>query len=287
MLSIFKISSILAGTMIFATGTQFLAIPATGIEQASGTNATEYYSINPARISVKIPGSVLQLSHGNWMADANVSTVRLFFPGRQNPFTLNLKYVDMDGLELRSDRPTDEPLAHFGASGLAIGGSSSTEWKGLNIGATLHFVRIDLYTENSSGFALDLGMTKELPTHITLGGAILNLGKMSALKQEKPELPLRLISTASFRYETGPIKNDISITGEWSKLNNDGIMYVTTASHYEYMQLRLGSKIARNVTEISGGISLRFGMYGLSYGIRFGSQDIGFPQMLDLTIHIP
>jgi hypothetical protein len=53
------------------------------------------------------------------------------------------------------------------------------------------------------------------------------------------------------------------------------------------MSFRLSSKLAENITEISGGLGLQFGMYRLNYGVRIGSQNLGIPQMIDLIIQLP
>ena len=70
-----------------------------------------------------------------------------------------------------------------------------------------------------------------------------------------------------------------------------GPLSTTAQSAFEDLRknlsFHLSSKLAKEITEISGGLGLQFGMYRLNYGIRFGSQNLGLPQMIDLTIQLP
>ncbi len=287
MRSIFKFLLLIISCALYGTGTQFLSIPSSGLELAIGVNAIQKNSINPAGFFTHSPGPIMGVSYGSWLADTKMSAIKVLFPGQKMSFGLDLKYVDLDDLELRSERPTDDPLATFGASGFALGGSFSKEFLGMDVGAAIRYVRIDLYTENSSGFSGDIGLTKTLSPNINFGGAILNLGKMSALRNEEPKLPLRIVSTANLKIEMDQLINNIAITGEWSNLINGSIFYVSTISKWKNLSFRLSSKLAENITEISGGLGLQFGMYRLNYGVRFGSQNLGMPQMIDLTIQLP
>lgn len=283
----FKLYLFFIASVLYGTGTQFLVVPANGIELASGANAVHQNSINPASVFATGPGPRMNVSYGSWLAGSKISAIKILFPGQQTPIGIDLKYVDMNDLELRTDRPTDDPLSYYGASGFSLGGSFSKGIMGINMGTALRYVRIDLYTENSSGFAADIGITKKISPFISIGSAVLNIGKMSALRNEVPELPLRIISTVNFIYDIKELENNISISGEWSSQIDRGVFYLSTASIWKNMAFRMGSKISKDVKEFSGGISLKFGMYGLNYGVRFGSQNMGLPQMIDLTILLP
>ena len=287
MRSIFKFLLLIISCVLYGTGTQFLSIPSNGLELAIGTNAIQKNSINPAGLLTHSPGPTMGVSYGSWLANTKLSAIKVLFPGQKMSYGLDLKYVDLDDLELRSERPTDDPLATFGASGFSLGGSFSKEFLGIDVGAAIRYVRIDLYTENSSGFAGDIGVTKTLSPNINLGGAILNLGKMSDLRNEEPKLPLRIVSTANLKVEMDQLVNNIALTGEWSNLINGSIYYVSTISKWKNMSFRLSSKLAENITEISGGLGLQFGMYRLNYGVRIGSQNLGILQMIDLIIQLP
>ncbi len=285
--SIFKLFPLIISGVLFATGTQFLTIPSNGLELSVGASAIQKNGNNPATVFAHGPGPGMDISHGSWLADSRISAIKISFPGQKMSYGLNLKYVELDDLELRSSRPTDDPLAFYSASGFTLGGSFNRVWLGMEMGAALRYIRIDLYSENSSGFAVDFGLTKIVSPKIKLGVAVLNAGQMSVLKSEIPELPFRIITTSSLMFTTGQVVNDVSLTGEWSSLVNGSTMRVSSVSQWKNFAFRLGSKLSSEVIEISGGVGLQFGIYGLNYGARFGSQDLGFPQMIDLSIQLP
>ncbi|HIC38007.1 MAG TPA: hypothetical protein EYO79_00900 [Candidatus Marinimicrobia bacterium] len=284
---IFKYSLLFIASVLSGTGTQFLATPSNGFELALGSNAIQKYSINPATHFINGPTPTMGISYGSWLDDSKISAIKVSFPGQKISYGFDLKYVNLDDLELRSERPTDNPLATYGTSGFSLGGSFSKEWLGMDIGAVLRYVRIDLYTENSSGLAVDIGITRNISSRINIGTAILNIGKMTALRNEEPKLPLRFITTANYKYEIDQLENDIAITSEWSNLINGSVFYMSTVSKWKSLSFCLSSKLAESVTEISGGLGLQFGMYRINYGVRFGSQNLGMPQMIDLTIQLP
>jgi hypothetical protein len=38
---------------------------------------------------------------------------------------------------------------------------------------------------------------------------------------------------------------------------------------------------------ISGGVGVQFGIYSVAYGIQWGDQHLGMPQMIDISIRLP
>ena len=268
---IFKLLYLIITASLFGTGTKFLTIPANGLELAIGAHAIQKNGINPAAAINTNNEFLLNIAHGSWLGGSKLSAMKVSLPGQSISYGLELKYVDLDDLELRTERPTDDPLAFYGASGFALGGSFSKEWKGMAFGAQIHYIRIDLYSENSSGYGLDFGMVKTITPTFELGAAVLNAGRMSAMRNEEPQLPLRIIATTNLLLETGQVENNISISGEWSSLINSNALYISSSSRWNNFVILAGSKMAKKVIEISGGVGLQFGIYNLNYGTRLGS----------------
>ena len=48
-----------------------------------------------------------------------------------------------------------------------------------------------------------------------------------------------------------------------------------------------GTSVAGEIYTASAGMGLQLGQYNISYGIRFGSQDIGLPQSITLHLRLP
>lgn len=287
MRSIFRLISIILSGFLFATGTQFLTIPSNGLELSIGSNTVYKNSINPASITANKSGLFLDMSHGSWLADSKISSLLMLFPGDKVHFGVNLKYVEIDDLELRGETPTDEPLATYGANGFALGAVGSWDMLGMKIGAAFRWVRINLYTENSNGFSVDIGLIKQLSSKLKVGAAILNMGKMSILKSEEPKLPNRALASASYLFSAREFSNEFTLGGEISTLVNGFILHTSNETNWHNLTLRQSSKLSKEVTEISFGAGFRFGIYNLNYGILIGSHGLGIPQMFDLTIYFP
>jgi len=284
---IFKFFPIFPSWFLFATGTQFLTIPTSGSELAIGTSAIQNNSINPASISVNSSGLFLDISHGSWVADSKTSSLLMLFPGDKAHFGVDLKYVEIDDLELRNETPTDEPLAFYGANGFAMGVVGSWDSFGMKMGVGIRLVRMELYTENSSGISADFGLMKQLTSKIKVGASVLNMGKMSALKSEEPKLPMRAVASAGYLLSVPTFSNEFTLGVERAGLVDGIIFHGSNETKWHNVILRQSSKISKEVSEISFGVGFRFGIYNLNYGILIGSQDLGTPQMLDLTIYFP
>lgn len=272
---------------VFGTGTQFLSLPGNSAELSTGSNMLQGGGLNPASFSLNNPGAGIEMSFGNWFADARISGVHWASNTANRSLSIALKYVSLNDLELRTETPTDEPLAQYGVSGTALSAAYALSFRGTNIGAALKWIRIDLYYENSSGYALDLGLTKKLNSRTRLGMALLNLGAMSRLQNEIPRLPVRALITGQLAMPAGQFDHEISLTCEWSSMVDHGIVYLATQTSWNQLQLRLGGKFSTAVTEIRGGIGIRLGRYQINYGASIGSQNLGIPQMIDLAVQLP
>ncbi|MBU0529188.1 hypothetical protein KKF86_05470 [bacterium] len=208
---IFKIitSAILCQSLMFGVGTQFLAIPQNSMELIIG--------INPVLNNVTFK-PVLSASYGNWLAGIKVSS----FGYNRNAFGgttgFNVRYVALNDLELRSDRPTDDPLAIFGATAIAFDGNYNRQTKIGLLSTNLHYISMQLLDETATGFAMDIGIQHHMNDKINVGFTLLNLGRMSELNVEKPKLPVRMIAGSSYDFTFNEVDNSFFIALEKSSI---------------------------------------------------------------------
>jgi hypothetical protein len=72
------------------------------------------------------------------------------------------------------------------------------------------------------------------------------------------------------------------------KSHVDGIIIrVGEVTNWNKLQFIIGTQFSKEVASISGGIGIKLGAYDIKYGIQFGSQSLGIPQMLDISIILP
>ncbi len=277
---IFKIilTAIFLQNLIFGIGTQFLSIP---------QNATELViGINPVIIN-KATKPVLSASYGNWLAGIKVSSFgynRSAFSGTAG---FDVRYVSLNDLELRSDRPTDDPLTVFGATAIALDGHYSRQTKIGLLSTKLRYISMQLLDESATGFAIDIGLQHNVNKKFNVGFSLHNLGSMSELYKETPKLPVRLIAGTSYLFKINNTDNSLIVALEKSSIVEGIIFRIGEVANWNKLQFLIGTQFSKDVTSISGGIGIRLGAYDIKYGIQFGSQSLGVPQMLDISVILP
>ena len=79
----------------------------------------------------------------------------------------------------------------------------------------------------------------------------------------------------------------VCFSAEKSSFVNGPIFRVASETRYNKLDIRLGSHLSDKVTVLSGGFGIRLGILELHYGLQIGSQHLGIPQMVDLSLRLP
>lgn len=291
MLSIFKIpiQIILGLSLAAGIGTGFLSLPSSAKELALGQNPVigTGLSANPALLGNFGRPADLNISYGQWLGEINSMQVSYRSDIKMFRTAVRIRHFGLNDLELRTNRPTDEALASFAASGTSLDLQLSRKWSGIQWGLAMRLIQMQVYTKSSQGWAVDAGGVLPLGKRLTLGASILNAGSMSILHKQAPELPLRLLSGLGYRWGMGSVGIVSSFSGESSSLV-EGLIW-RTGHQFNWRKLSLtgGFQVSKNVTVFSGGFGLSIGIYRIQYGIQAGSQGLGIPQMVDVSIRLP
>ena len=273
----------------YSLGTQFLSVPSSAIELAFGPSPL-FGSLsinNPALLIAPNKGASMNISYGTWFNNISNSSFSLASKLGRGNIGLNIRHMGISDLELRSNRPTDDPLATFSSTSFAAASSYSQSYGSLKVGATLQYLLIQLYTENVSGATFDVGITRSFGKNIDLGFSILNSGYINKTDSYNPSLPLRFLSALSYKLPTSKWDHKISLSVEKSSFVDGSIIRVASETKFEKFDLRFGTQSSKEVTVVSGGFGVRLGLLNFHYGIQIGSQHLGLPQMLDISIKLP
>ena len=273
----------------YSLGTQFLSVPSSAIELAFGPSPL-FGSLsinNPALLIAPNKGASMNISYGTWFNNISNSSFYLASKLGRGNIGLNIRHMGISDLELRSTRPTDDPLATFSSTSFAAASSYSQSYGSLKVGATLQYLLIQLYTENVSGATFDVGITRSFGKNIDLGFSILNSGYINKTDSYNPSLPLRFLSALSYELPTSKWDHKISLSAEKSSFVDGSIIRVASETKFEKFDLRFGTQSSKEVTVVSGGFGVRLGLLNFHYGIQIGSQHLGLPQMLDISIKLP
>ena len=288
------ISRVLINTVIlvntgFGLGTQFLSVPSNAIDLAFGCNPLlgKVTLNNPALLTASPQGINLHMSYGSWLSNVSASSFALASKLSRGTIGLQLRHMGLNDLELRTTTPTDYPIATFGSSALSIDGSYSQSFGGLKVGASLKYIIVQLHTEKITGYAVDAGITHSISKNIQMGVSALNLGIMNKSDTYNQSLPMRLLSAISYQFSRSKWDHTVCISAEKSSFVNGSIFGVANETRYNKLDIRFGSHFSDKVTVFSGGFGIRLGILDLHYGIQVGSQHLGIPQMIDLSLRLP
>ena len=288
------ISRVLINTVIlvntgFGLGTQFLSVPFNAIDLAFGCNPLlgKVTLNNPALLTASPQGINLHMSYGSWLSNVSASSFALASKFSRGTIGLQLRHMGLNDLELRTTTPTDYPIATFGSSALSIDGSYSQSFGSLKVGASLKYIFVQLHTEKITGYAVDAGITHSISKNIQMGVSALNLGIMNKSDTYNQSLPMRLLSAISYQFSRSKWDHTVCISAEKSSFVNGPIFGVANETRYNKLDIRFGSHFSDKVTIFSGGFGIRLGILDLHYGIQVGSQHLGIPQMIDLSLRLP
>jgi hypothetical protein len=280
MQSIFKLLLLLVivQSNASAIGSQFLAIPHSPYELVNG--------YNPAFTNIYAKPEIA-VSHGNWLADMTVSSINYNSSLFKGWGGLTLRYVALNDLELRTERPTDDPLAFYNSSAIAVDGRYTIQFGFGFVSTTFRYISIQLYNEESSGIAVDLNFRKKINDRFNIGLALLNVGTMSEFYEKKPSLPLRTVIGTTYEYSLGRINNTLSAAIENSTFVNSVIFRASHNSDFDSVTFQIGTQVTKNNLAVSGGLQVHLGRFMFGYAVQIGTQSLGVPQYLNLSVILP
>lgn len=270
-------------------GSGFLAIPNSAESLALGSHplTSAYTTLNPAGLLLTNSGPTVRLSYGSWLADSRQLTAAWMSRIHQGDFAIFMRYVGLAGLELRTETPSDDPLATFNAYGTSLEAQYSRGFGKQKVGLGVKVVRLELYTAGSTGLALDLGYIIKPARGIEIGAAILNLGSFYKQESQETDFPLRVLAGIALRSDRMFMEPRIIANVEWTSQIDAVIARGALEGHWNQLLIRAGIEHSPEVLSWSSGFGLAFGTFDICYSFRIGSQDLGIPNLVDIVFHLP
>ena len=286
--SVFKLFLILLFPL-YGLGTQFLILPTDAEELSIGSHPTMsgISSVNPALFSASLNHPGLSISRGIWLGDVTLTHLGYTQPAKGKTFHFNAKYSGLSDLEFRDAVPVDDALSTFSSYGVSMNGGFSVQREKQKFGISFSYIFMGLYTETTSGFGLNLGYARDIVKGMKLGISIQNLGIMSKLSEDVPSLPTRMIGGGSKQIIFDNYRNTVYCSGEWNQLATTGKFHFGNNFRWDRISLMGGFSASENVVESSAGFGINLGQYEITYGIQFGSQNLGTPQILTFQFRLP
>ena len=276
---------------LYGLGGQFLVLPSDATELSLGSHPTlqGLSSLNPALFSVRKKNPVLLLSQGNWIGDVSIGTLDYSQNLKNKVFYFGVRYSGLSDLEFRGDKPQNEPLAYFTSYGLSLKSGLAIKRGNTQYGISFSYISMGIYIEKSSGFSMGFGYSVDIKEDVKLGISLQNIGSMSALSNDSPQLPKRLLIGYSKFYNFKKINNTIYNSIELNNINNFSKYKLSFGNKLSWKQLGLlnGVSLSDNIIYYSIGLNLNFKNYDITYGINMNSFNLGLAQIISLRLDLP
>ncbi|MFQ6615400.1 MAG: hypothetical protein ACE5HZ_01345 [Fidelibacterota bacterium] len=309
--SVALVLSVPISSTLWGIGTSFLTVPSTPRELGLGgssvilTGDPSLSRGNPALIVQDLPSIQIYLGYHQWLTGIRGSSVLVARPALGGTVGFRIRQLAMSDLELRTEIPADEFLSHFGASGTAAeviwgkrlrlrpSGTPGSEGKGIRFGATLRWIRTELYIYSSSGVGADLGAVwPVIQDRLALGAAVRNVGAMGPLNKESPTLPTAISVAAAYRPpipDASPPPGLSSVmTLEVEVSRRHGVVTrVAGETGLGVMRLTLGSRFSQRVTAVGASLAVTWRRFQVSYGVEVGSHSLGIPHLFQVSTILP
>ena len=280
---------------LYGIGTSFLNVPFTPRQLALGGAGTalwgdpSLFRLNPALVVQKVPATEVFFGYNAWLAGARGHSVVAVQPFMGGTLGLGLRSLTISDLELRTARPTDDPLSSFTTSGTAVEAAWGKGNDKIRLGGTLRWLQMESYIYASTGVAFDVGaIASFLDGRLTAGASLRNSGQMLAFKEMAPSLP----TTASVGLVFKPILKGslISTIAALTVESSDAygsVIRVGGETGVKDFTLTGGVRIGEEVTSYAGGVTFRARVISVGYGFEVASHGLGIPHLLQVQLTLP
>ena len=276
-LSIFCMSSLLKGV-----GTQFVNVPGSVGELVHGTQSAMVYF--PENLLDK---TSISISHNDWFGGFSVFGMGISSPLFGGQALFRVKYGGFENIELRDESPSDSPLSFYSAFGTTVSGGIKYKLEGYEISSLVQMLHLRIHTHSSSGFSGSLAIAKPILRDWKIGVALSHAGSMDQFVHQKPKLPFSgnivISKTSTFK----EFYNKFFLSGGYIPSSKDHIILVNNTISWKNIGVTLASHISNETSHISGGFSIKLGLYQFEYGFRIGDHQLGIPQVIDLSVTLP
>ncbi len=239
-----------------------------------------YY--NPANLAGNEESQVMFM-HNEWVQDVTSEVVGVKSSIFGLPIALGLNTTSISGIEIRQKAELD-PEGTFNAN--YFFGSLSTGFfinENISVGGTVKYLYEGLYTDESTGWGVDLGVNYKTPYKgLTAAAVVKNLGSMDALRVEGTKLPSEFRIGTAYSFDLNESDFGLIVAGEFQKYTLDNDSHFNFGGEVMYknvIALRTGYQTGYESRGFTGGIGLIWGNLNFDYAfvpfsLGFGSANL-------------
>ena len=268
---------------ILCLGIESISLPQNALEIASSNSGianSKNIGFNFSNINNLKNG--FNISSISWYQDVKGGNIEYKW-GKKNHHYLSLYNLSADDIDLRYLTPSDEPIDVFDIHHISMAYGFGKSFNNYQIGTKASINYNQLYTDESLGYNIDLGMSYKYNDFVSLGVAINQLGA------EKIEG-----SFINYPLQTG-LGLTLNLDGLYSQFHSDIIYNDSLSDEITYrlssttkissLNLITGYNYSKSKSEFSCGLSFNYRKFQFNYGIAF-HQALGTPIIFSLKYHI-
>ena len=268
---------------IFCLGVESIALPQNALEIASANSGianSKNIGFNFSNINNLKNG--FNLSSISWYQDVKGGNIEYKW-GKKNHHYLSLYNLSADDIDLRYLTPSDEPIDVFDIHHISMAYGFGKSFNNYQIGTKASINYNQLYTDESLGYNIDLGMSYKYNDFISLGAAINQLG---AEKIEGSFIDYPLQAGLGLTLNLDRLHSQVHSDIIYNDSLSDEITYrLSSTTKISSLNLITGYNYSKSKSEFSCGLSFNYRNFQFNYGIAF-HKALGTPVIFSLKYHI-
>ncbi len=231
------------------------------------------YELHSIMKQNKIRNSSFYTAYSPWMYNTKYSVINYSF----NDAFVGFKGLLSDGIEIRGEQPTDEPVGETQYYNFALSGGKFFKKDKLTIGISGDILFEKLYYQSAWGFSINSIFQYEFNEFYKPHIGVENLGKLQKLKNKATALPTKYYVGNEFNFQK--IKINISLGID----NSQEIFYrLNSYCSNKYGVISTGYSSYEEVWHY--GLQVFIKKYAIGFGQFIYSNNINSPFMFSISI---
>ncbi len=269
---------------IFCLGIESIQVPQNALEiSSSNSGIANSKNIGFNFSNINNINNGFNISSIAWYQDVKGGNIEYKW-GQKNHHYISLYNLSADDIDLRYLTPSEDPVDVFDVHHISFAyGYGKIISDKFRVGLKTSIIYNQLYTDESFGHNLDVGMSYDYNSLISLGLAINQIGS-EKIDNSYTKYPLQAGLGISFNLNKihTQIHNDIIYN---ESLSNDLIWKISSNTELPYLNFIMGYHYSDAKSQFSCGMSFKYRNYQFNYGVAF-HKTLGTPIIISLKYNI-
>jgi hypothetical protein len=257
------------------SGSRNIGMSDLGIVAGNELNAVNY---NPSILSI-LNKTQLTFSHNSLIQDLRSELFGGSFNAFGIPLAVMINTTTISDIEIRNI--PGEAISKFNANYFSAGLSGAVELlNNFHTGFTVKYLYENLYSDEASGYALDLGVTYTgIADGLTIGASLRNMGSMNQLRNKATKLPEDLRLGASYLIDFSTVKFIVNLLGGFQKFldADDSHLHFGAEVNYDnFFFIRGGLITGYQTKSVTTGFGVKLKSFSMDYAyvpFKYGLGD--------------